>query len=89
MSPRTRVALIEAAISLATTILLLAALRYGPDLAVAARARFTRPAAPGEDELAVSDFRAGLAGPQGPDQWEAERWGWDASPAGGKGEAHA
>jgi hypothetical protein len=75
MSPQAKVALVEAAVSLATTLLLLAALRYGPDLAAAARQRFTRPAGPGEDELAVSDMRAELAGHMDPRQWEAENWG--------------
>jgi hypothetical protein len=77
VNPRTRAALIEAAISLATTALLLAALRYGPDLYTAARARLTRPPAPGEDELAVSDFRMGLGGQDGPDLWAGTSTGWE------------
>jgi hypothetical protein len=79
-----RAALAEAAVSLATTLLLIAALRYGPGLAAAARQRLTRPApagedelAAGEDELAVSDMRAELAGHMDPRQWEAENWGWE------------
>jgi hypothetical protein len=74
---RARAALVEAAVSLAATLLLLAALRYGPGLAAAARQRLTRPAPPGEDELAVSDFRMGLGGPASPGQWTAENWGWE------------
>jgi hypothetical protein len=77
VTPQARAQLVEAVISLATTVLLLAALRYGPDLLTAVRARCARPLPPGEDELAVSDFRAGLAGPVQADQWAAERWGWD------------
>jgi hypothetical protein len=79
VSPRTRAALAEAAISLVTMAVFLGVVRYGPDLATAARLLVSRrrPAALAEDELAVSDFRMGLGGPVRPDQWTAENWGWD------------
>ena len=62
---------------------LLLAMRYGPQLAAAGRAALARYQGQGQppggpaDELTVSEFRAGLAGPMNPKQWENERWGMD------------
>lgn len=68
MTPQERTALVEAVIGLATAGLMVAALTYGPDILAYARAAWARQFAPPLpmfplNELAVSEFRAGLAGP--------------------------
>lgn len=85
MTPAARAALIEAGITLATMAIMLAVIRYGPDLAAAARLAYVRHAAGpaghagyAQDELAVSDFRSELAGPAAAaPAWAATSTGWE------------
>lgn len=85
-----RVALIEAGISLATMAVaagaILAAARYGPQLAAAARGALAFYRGRGADpsrpvsELDISEFRATIPRTMDPKQWDNERWGdnWKA-----------
>lgn len=79
-----RVALIEAGISLATMAVtaaaLLAALRYGPQIAAASRGAlaFMTGRAPDPStvsELEIAEFRVSIPRTMDPKQWENERWG--------------
>lgn len=79
-----RVALIEAGISLATMAVtaaaLLAALRYGPQIAAASRGAlaFMTGRAPDPSttvsELDIAEFRVSIPRTMDPKQWENERW---------------
>lgn len=80
MSPRVRVVLIEAAVTIGTGLALWALMQYGPaavDAGVAAWKGWNAPPLPVPelDELAVSDFRATLPGSV-TDKLKAENWGW-------------
>lgn len=80
MTPAARAVLVEAGITIGTGVALWALLQYGPgaiDSAVAAWKGWNAPTlAAAVDELAVSDFRAGLSGTPVPDRLAAENWGW-------------